>query len=112
MTTFGGGTASYVFWRASFMFSVTQPVMRSPSAWRGEATIWIPKRPRSHPTVPRTFTSASQALQPPALTCRSFSDRPKSRRSLLSRASASASSSPSATTSASRVLVESRWSPE
>ena len=29
------------------MFSVTGPVTSRPSAWRGEATNWMPKRPRS-----------------------------------------------------------------
>src|SRR5450759_1816260 len=48
------------------MFSVTGPVIRRPSAWRGEATYWIPNRPRSQPIVPRTLTSALQALQSPA----------------------------------------------
>ena len=65
---------------ASCMFSVTGPVISRPSAWRGEATNWMPKRPRSKTTVPSTLTSASQALQPPALTWRSLSERPKSRR--------------------------------
>ena len=54
------------------MFSVTGPVISRPSAWRGEATNWMPKRPRSQPTVLSTLTSASQALQPPALTWRSL----------------------------------------
>ena len=79
MTNFGDGTASYVFFSASRMFSVTGPVIRSPSAWRGDATNWMPKRPRSNTTVESTLVSASQALQPPALTCRSLSERPKSR---------------------------------
>ena len=34
----GGGTAAHVFWSASSMFFVTGPVIRSPSACRGEAT--------------------------------------------------------------------------
>src|SRR5204863_428562 len=50
------------------MFSVTGPVMRRPSAWRGDATNWIPKRPRSNTTVLSTFTSASHPLHPPGLT--------------------------------------------
>ncbi len=68
ITIFGGGTASQVFCSASRMFSVTGPVISRPSAWRGEATNWMPKRPMSQPIVPSTLTSASQALQPPALT--------------------------------------------
>src|SRR5664279_3745651 len=84
------------------MFSVTGPVMRSPSAWRGEATNWIPNRPRSQPIVPRTLTSALQALQSPALTTRSFSERPNSRRSFRSSASASGSACPVRTRSSRR----------
>jgi len=38
----------------------------------------MPNLPRSHPMVPSTLVSASQALHPPALTCLSFSDLPKS----------------------------------
>ena len=49
------------------MFSVTGPVTTMPSACRGEATNWMPNRPRSKTTVPRTFRSASAALPPPAL---------------------------------------------
>ena len=30
------------------MFSVTGPVISRPSAWRGEATNWMPNRPRSN----------------------------------------------------------------
>ena len=50
------------------MFSLTGPVTTSPSACRGEATNWMPKRPMSKTMVPKTFKSASQALQPAALT--------------------------------------------
>ena len=49
-----------------------------PSAWRGEATNWMPKRPMSKTTLPVTLSSASQPLQPPAETWRSLSERPKS----------------------------------
>src|SRR5215468_8970394 len=63
------------------MFSLTGPVIRRPSAWRGDATNWMPKRPRSNTTVPSTLTSASQPLHPPALTRRSLSERPNSLRS-------------------------------
>ena len=70
------------------MFSGTGPVISKPSACLGEATNWIPNRPRSHPTVPRTLVSASQALQPPALTCRSLSERPKRRCRRTSRGGA------------------------
>jgi hypothetical protein len=72
MTILGSGTASYVFRSASRMFSLSAPVISRPSAWRGDATNWMPKRLRSQPTVFSTFTSSSQALQPPALTWRSF----------------------------------------
>ena len=61
------------------MFCVTGPVMSNPSAWRGEATNWMPNRPKSNTTVLSTFTSASQPLQPPALTWRSFSEWPNKR---------------------------------
>src|SRR5229473_3264368 len=80
ITILGGGIASQVFFSARRMFSVTGPVMSSPSACRGEATNWMPKRAKSKTGVPSTFTSDSQPLQPPALTTRSFSDRPKRRR--------------------------------
>src|SRR4030095_16726903 len=73
------------------MFRLTAPVIKSPSAWRGDATNWIPKRPRSKTTVLSTFTSASQPLPPPALTCRSLSERPNRRRARASSASASRS---------------------
>ena len=88
MTIFGSGTASQVFFKASSMFFVTGPVMSRPSAWRGDATNWMPKRPRSQPMVPSTLVSASQAPQPPALTWRRRSERPKSLRSFSSRAAA------------------------
>ena len=72
------------------MFFGTGPVTSRPSACRGEATNWMPNRPRSKPTVLSTLVSASQALQPPALTWRSFSERPKSLRAFSSRALAKA----------------------
>jgi len=81
------------------MFWLTGPVTRSPSAWRGEATKSMPKRARSKVRVPRTLTSASQALHPPALTWRSRSERPKRRRACSSSASASCSSGPARTRS-------------
>ena len=37
MTTFGSGTASHVFRRASRMLAVTGPVTRIPSPCRGDA---------------------------------------------------------------------------
>jgi hypothetical protein len=77
ITIRGSGVASWHFRSARRMFSVTGPVTMIPSAWRGEATNSMPKRPRSKKMVVKTFKSASQALQPPALTCRSFRDRPK-----------------------------------
>jgi hypothetical protein len=67
------------------MFSVTGPVTSKPSAWRGDATNWMPNRPRSNTTVFSTFTSDSQPLQPPALTCRNLSERPKILRVFSSR---------------------------
>ena len=42
------------------MFSVTGPVTTIPSACRGDATNWMPNRPISKTTVPRTFRSASR----------------------------------------------------
>ena len=45
------------------MFSGMGPVTSSPSAWRGEATNWIPKRARSNTTVPSTLTSAPVARE-------------------------------------------------
>ncbi len=41
---------------------LTAPVISRPSACRGDATNWMPKRPRSNTTVPSTFTSASQRV--------------------------------------------------
>jgi len=89
------------------MFSVTGPVTTRPSAWRGEATNWTPKRERSNWMLPAALSSASQPLQPPAETWRSLSDRPKSRCILASSAATSCGSSPR-TTSASRLRAESR----
>jgi len=80
ITIFGAGTASYVDWSARRMFSEWAPVTSSPSAWRGEATNWTPKRARSQPTEFSTLVSSSQPLQPPAETWRSLRDRPKIRR--------------------------------
>src|SRR6266446_2523948 len=110
ITIFGGGTASHVFFKASRMFSVTGPVISRPSACRGEATYWIPKRPRSKTGVPSTLTSALQALQSPALTTRSLSDLPKRRRSFCSSAAARGYSSGPRSTRASRVLAARRYS--
>src|SRR5262250_3189533 len=76
ITNFGAGTAAYVSSNADRIFSVTGPVITTPSACRGEATNWMPNRPRSKTTVLSTFRSDSQALQPPADTCRNLSDRP------------------------------------
>lgn len=76
------------------MFSVTGPVTTTPSAWRGEATNWIPKRDRSNCTLPAALSSASQPLQPPAETWRSLSERPKRRRIRSSSAAASLGSAP------------------
>ena len=44
------------------MFSLTGPVTTMPSAWRGEATNWMPNRPMSKTTVPSTFKSASAGI--------------------------------------------------
>jgi len=79
-TSFGAGVASQVFSRARRIFSLTGPVTSRASAWRGEATIWMPKRPRSYTVVLSTLISTSQPLQPPALTWRTLSERPKIRR--------------------------------
>src|SRR5712692_1724412 len=110
ITILGGGIASYVFFSASRMFSVTGPVMSSPSACRGEATYWMPKRARSKTGVPSTLTSASQPLHPPALTTRSLRDRPKSRRSSPSSAAARGYSWEPRSTRPSRVRAASRCS--
>jgi len=63
MTIFGGGTASHVFFSASSMFFMTGPVIRRPSACRGEATTWMSKRPRSVEGLPsrKEIASAGQA---------------------------------------------------
>src|SRR5262249_2546536 len=93
------------------MFAVTGPVISRPSACRGDATNWRPKRPRSKTIVPRTLTSASQALQPPALTTRSFSERPNSRRSRSSSACDRATNGPRVSSSP-RVRAANRYSCE
>src|SRR6266581_993053 len=93
------------------MLAVTGPVISNPSAWRGEATNWMPKRERSKTTVFRTFTSTSHPLHPPALTWRSFSERPNRRSACRSRARASRTVSPSITRS-SLVRAAIRWSGE
>ena len=91
------------------MLSVTVPVTTIPSACRGEATNSTPKRLKSNTTFPRATSSASQPLQPPAETCRSLRDRPKSRRIFESSAWARGYS-PSVRTNDSRVLAARRWS--
>ena len=63
-----------------------------PSAWRGEATNSMPKRPMSKLTLPRALTPVRQPLQPPADTERSLSERPNKRR--ISREQASGAISP------------------
>ncbi len=107
MTSRGAGVASQVACSAARMFSETGPVTTMPSAWRGEATNWIPKRPRSNWTFPLAFSSASHPLQPAAETCRSRSERPKSRCMRRSSARASSGSAP-VTRSSSRVRMASR----
>ncbi len=92
------------------MLRVTGPVTRSPSACRGDATNWIPKRPRSKTTVLRTLTSASHPLHPPALTCRSFNERPRMRCRSAARRWASLRVSPLVNTKSLRSLVASRYS--
>ena len=59
------------------MFPDIGPVMSMPSAWRGEATMSIPKRPMSKLAFPQALSSHSHPLQPAADTCRSFNDEPK-----------------------------------
>src|SRR5260370_22446848 len=92
------------------MVAVTGPVMSSPSACRGEATYWMPKRPRSKTGVESTFTSDSQPLHPPALTTRSFSDRPNSCRNFSSRAAARGYSWGPRSTRPSRIREARRYS--
>ena len=58
------------------MLRVTGPVTSSMSAWRGEATKWMPKRSRSYTGLLRPWISTSQPLQEPASTCRMWSERP------------------------------------
>ena len=67
ITSFGAGSGG-VGCRAGrrACSRVTGPVTSRPSAWRGEATNWMPKRPRSKTRVSSTLMSASQALHPPA----------------------------------------------
>ena len=107
MSSLGAGVASQVASSASRMFSVTGPVTTRPSAWRGEATNWIPKRERSNWTLPAALSSASQPLHPPAETWRSLSERPKSRCIRSSSAAASWGASPRISSS-SRLRMASR----
>ena len=67
---------------------------------------------RSKTSVPVTISSASQPLHPPALTCRSLSDRPKSFASSPVQRPTGGGPSPGPRTSASRSMAESRWSRE
>jgi hypothetical protein len=67
---FGIGNRFVGFNSACRMLAVTGPVTSRPSACRGEATNWMPYCPRSNTSVFNTLVSASQALQPPALTWR------------------------------------------
>jgi hypothetical protein len=55
--------AAYVFSNARRILVVTGLVINNPSASRGDATNWMPKRPKSQKGVPRALLSASQALQ-------------------------------------------------
>src|SRR3990172_7911455 len=110
MTILGSGTASQVLRRARRMFSEIAPVISRPSACRGDATNWIPKRLRSQATVFSTFTSSSHALQPPALTWRSLRERPKRLRSRPCSAPASSSSRSDRGIRSARVRTASRWS--
>ena len=107
MSSFGAGVASQVSTSAERMFSVTGPVTTTPSAWRGDATNWMPKRERSNCMFPAALSSASQPLHPPADTCRSLSERPKSRFIFASSAAASCGASPD-TVSSSRRRTDSR----
>jgi hypothetical protein len=77
------------------MLRETGPVIRTPSACRGDATNWIPNLPRSQASVLGTFVSASQALPPAALTCRSLRERPKGSRAFSSRAAGGGAAGPS-----------------
>jgi len=107
MTMRGAGVASQVASSAVRMLRLTAPVTTMPSAWRGEATNWMPKRERSKTTLPRACSSASQPPQLPATTERSRSALPKSRRIRSSSARAS-SISPAGETSPSRVELARR----
>src|SRR5579859_4918403 len=69
----------------------------------------MPNRARSKTMVPRTLTSASQPLHPPALTCRNLSDRPKRRRSVAFSIFARGSARPR-TTRSSRSRAANRYS--
>jgi hypothetical protein len=62
------------------MLRVTGPVTRSRSAWRGEATKWMPKRSLSYTGLMSPVISISQPLQEPASTSRIASARPNRRR--------------------------------
>jgi hypothetical protein len=62
---FGSGMASQ-FAQGQHHVAETGPVIRAQSAWRGEATAKMPKRPRSQATVFKTLKSSSHAAQPPA----------------------------------------------
>ena len=64
--------------RASSRFLEATPVTSSTSAWRGEATKWIPNRSMSYTGLLRAETSTSQPLQEPASTSLIASDRPSS----------------------------------
>lgn len=58
------------------MFLVTGPVTSSMSAWRGEATKWMPKRSMSCTGLLSAMISISQPLHEPASTWRMASERP------------------------------------
>src|SRR5262245_20120048 len=98
------------------MLRVTGPVTRSKSAWRGEATKWIPNRSLSYTGPVSPEISSSQPLQEPASTSRMASARPRSRRvrAASSRATATAASSPasgSVTTPVRKILEKSTLAP-
>src|SRR5712671_4129996 len=80
------------------MLRVTGPVTRSRSAWRGEATKWMPNRSLSYTGPVSPLISISQPLQEPASTSRMARARPKSRRdsASTSRTRWTTSSSPGA----------------
>src|SRR5687768_4313276 len=79
-TSFGSGVASHVLRSGTSMLRVTGPVTSSRSAWRGEATKWMPKRSLSYTGPVRPEISSSQPLQEPASTSRIASARPSRRR--------------------------------